>query len=309
MKIAVIGCGAMGSIYAGLLARGGHDVIAVDRGIEHVRVMSQTGLRVEGPLGDNIGKLRAVNSPPNDPMDLVVIAVKAADVDGGATLALPLLGAHTVVLTIQNGIGSAETVANVVGADRLAVGIASGFGASRRGPGHVFHNAMQAIKFGAYSTLEKDRLEEVANAWRQGGFDAQAVEDIEAMQWEKLICNTAYSAICALTGSNVGAVMADAALMKISSDAATEAWKVAKALGLNLSVDDPVSFAHAFGARMPGARPSMLADHDAKRVSEIDVINGAVVRYGRRVNVDTPVNDMLVALVKAKESGSGPTRK
>lgn len=302
MKIAVIGCGAMGSIYAGLLARGGHDVLAVDRGIEHVRVMSETGLRVEGPLGDIAVKLRAMNSPPNEAMDFVVIAVKAADVEGGARLALPLLDDRSIVLTIQNGIGSAETVANIVGADRLAVGIASGFGAARRGPGHVFHNAMQAIKFGAFSSLSATRLEDVAKAWRDGGFDAQAVSDIEAMQWEKLICNSAFSAICTLTGLNVGAALADAALMKMSDEAATEAWNVAKGLGLKLSVDDPISFARAFGARMPGARPSMLADHDAKRRSEIDVINGAVVKYGQRVQVATPVNDMLVALVKAKET-------
>lgn len=303
MKIAVIGCGAMGSVYAGLLARGGHDVLAIDRGAEHVRVMSEEGLRVEGPLGDTTVKLRAMNKPPNEAMDLVVIAVKAADVEGGAQLALPLLGENTVVLTIQNGIGSAEAVANIVGEDRLAVGIASGFGAARRGPGHVFHNAMQAIKFGPYSLLSMSPLEDVAKAWREGGFDAQAVSDIEAMQWEKLICNTAFSAICTLTGLNVGAVMADAALMKLSDDAASEAWKVAKAMGLTLSVEDPVPFARAFGSRMPGARPSMLADHDAKRPSEIDVINGAVVKYGRRTSIATPVNDMLVALVKAKERG------
>uniref|UniRef100_UPI002603C594 ketopantoate reductase family protein n=1 Tax=Mycobacterium sp. TaxID=1785 RepID=UPI002603C594 len=193
MKIAVIGCGAMGSIYAARLAAAGNDVLAIDRHQPSIEQISRGGLRVTGPGYDRVVPLRASTTAPDEPMDLIVLAVKAADVTVGARQALPMLGAATPVLTIQNGLGSAETVAGIVGAERVAVGIASGFGASRVAPGHVHHNAMRAMRFGAYSSLPHATVESIARAWADAGFDAAAVADIAAMQWEKLICNVAYS--------------------------------------------------------------------------------------------------------------------
>ena len=174
-------------------------------------------------------------------MDLIVLAVKAADVTTGARQALPMLGAATPVLTIQNGLGSAETVAGIVGDQRVAVGIASGFGAARVAPGHVHHNAMRAMRFGAYSSLPHATVESIARAWTDAGFDAAAVTDIAAMQWEKLICNVAYSAPCALTGMTVGQVMDDPEMGPISRAAATEAWAVARASGIAVDRHRPES--------------------------------------------------------------------
>ncbi|EUA28700.1 NAD-dependent glycerol-3-phosphate dehydrogenase family protein [Mycobacterium intracellulare 1956] len=134
MKIAVIGCGAMGSIYAARLATAGNDVLAIDRHQPSIERISRDGLRVTGPGYDRVVPLRASTTAPDEPMDLIVLAVKAADVTVGARQALPMLGPATPVLTIQNGLGSAETVAGIVGAERVAVGIASGFGASRVAP-------------------------------------------------------------------------------------------------------------------------------------------------------------------------------
>lgn len=191
MKIAVIGCGAMGSIYAARLATAGNDVLAIDRHEPSVERISRDGLRVTGPGYDRVVPLRASTTAPDEPMDLIVLAIKAADVTVGARQALPMLGPATPVLTIQNGLGSAETVAGIVGAERVAVGIASGFGASRVAPGHVHHNAMRAMRFGAHSSLPHATVETIARAWTDAGFDAAAVTDIAAMQWEKLICNAA----------------------------------------------------------------------------------------------------------------------
>jgi len=301
MKIAIVGCGAMGSVYAALLAAGGNQVWALARSDAHVQAINDKGLRLEGPWGDRRVKVQASTSAASEAMDLVVIAVKASDVEAGARQALPFLGGDTVVMTIQNGLGSADTVAQVVGADRLAVGIASGFGASLKGPGHAHHNAMQAVRFGAYGALPYERVQAAAKIWESAGFDAKAVHDIVAMQWEKLICNAAYSAPCALTGMTVGEVMDDAEMGPISRAAATEAWTVAKALGVAIDVADPVAHARAFGARVYKAKPSALQDHEAGRVSEIDVINGAVPLQGARVGIVAPVNSTLVALVKVKE--------
>ncbi|GFG70181.1 ketopantoate reductase family protein [Mycolicibacter senuensis] len=301
MKIAVIGCGAMGSIYAARLAAAGNDVLALDRSPGHVEAINRGGLRISGPQPDQVVAMRAATDAPAEPMDLVVLAVKAADVAAGAAQALPLLAEDTPVLTIQNGLGSADTVAGIVGAERVAVGIASGFGASRPAPGHVHHNAMRAVRFGAYAALPFWAVEQIAQVWADAGFDAAAVADIAAMQWEKLICNVAYSAPCALTGMTVGQVMDDADMGPVSRAAATEAWTVAGAAGIGIAVTDPVAHVRAFGAQLPDAKPSALLDHLARRVSEIDVINGAVVRTAARVGEQAPVNATLTALVKAVE--------
>lgn len=301
MKIAVIGCGAMGSIYAARLAAAGNDVLAIDRHRSGIDQINRHGLRVSGPGYDQMVPLRASTTAPDEPMDLIVLAVKAADVTTAARQAVPMLGATTPVLTIQNGLGSAETVAGIVGDERVAVGIASGFGAATVAPGHVRHNAMRAMRFGAYASLPHPTVESIAQVWTDAGFDAAAVTDIAAMQWEKLICNVAYSAPCALTGMTVGQVMDDPEMGPVSQTAATEAWTVARASGIAIAVADPVAHVRAFGAQLPDAKPSALLDHEARRISEIDVINGAVPRQGARVGVVAPVNATLTALIKSIE--------
>ncbi|BDB40408.1 MULTISPECIES: ketopantoate reductase family protein [Mycobacterium] len=303
MKIGIIGCGAMGSVYAARLALAGNEVTVVDRYQAGIDTIAQHGLRVSGPGYDETVRVRAGTASPAEVMDLVVLAVKAADVEAGAQQALSMLGDDTPVLTIQNGLGSADVVAGVVGAHRVAVGIASGFGAARLAPGHVHHNAMRAMRFGAYSALPYERVASVARVWAEAGFDAAAVTDIAAMQWEKLICNVAYSAPCALTGMTVGQVLDDPEMGPVSRAAATEAWTVARASGIAVDVADPVAHVRNFGAGMPDAKPSALLDHEAHRVSEIDVINGAVPRQGARVGVEAPVNATLTALVKTIERG------
>lgn len=308
MKIAVIGCGAMGSVYAARLAAAGNDVVVVDRHQDSIEAITRDGLRVTGPGYDHTVPLRAAGTAPAEPMDLVVLAVKAADVSTGAQQALSMLGPATAVLTIQNGLGSADTVAGIVGEHRVAVGIASGFGAARIAPGHVHHNAMRAVRFGAYSSLPHTTVESIAQVWADAGFDAAAVTDIAAMQWEKLICNVAVSAPCALTGMTVGQVMDDPHLGPVSRAAATEAWAVARASGIAIAVTDPVAHVRAFGAGMPDAKPSALLDHEARRRSEIDVINGAIPRQGARVGVEAPVNATLTAVVTAIERQWAPRK-
>ena len=301
MKIAVIGCGAMGSIYAALLAEAGGEVFVVDSGSENVRMINQRGLRVEGISGDRIIRLAAYTVVPPIAVDLVIVAVKAAQVEGVASNLGPLLTPKTVVLTIQNGVGSADILASRALSDRLAVGIAGGFGAIRRGPGHVFHNGMNIVRMGAYAGLPMEEVERVAALWRDAGFKAETVSNVLAMQWEKLICNVAYSAPCALTGMTVGEVMDDPDLAPVSRAAATEAWVVAQALNIGIKVDDPVKLAREFGAGVRNAKPSLLQDHENRRPSEIDVINGAVTRAAARLGIAAPVNSVLVALVKQRE--------
>jgi 2-dehydropantoate 2-reductase len=158
---------------------------------------------------------------------------------------------------------------------------------------------MQIVRLGAYAELDFSTVETVAAMWTQAGFKTEAMKNIAVMQWEKLICNVAYSAPCAITGMTVGEVMNDPNVGPISRAAATEAWNVAIARGINISVKDPIAHVQAFANGMPASRPSLLQDVEAGRLSEIDYINGAIPREAEKAGAEAPVNSMLVGLVKA----------
>jgi 2-dehydropantoate 2-reductase len=291
----------MGSIYTGLLASAGNTVVAVDKNKAHVEAINASGLRISGASGDRTVSIQAYLEAPEAVADLVIIAVKAAHVAAAAADCKRMIGSDTRVLTIQNGLGSADTVAEAVGGERLIVGVAQGFGASLPEAGHAHHNDMKAIRMGSYASLSVDAVEQVAATWRAAGFDTQAVPDIIAMQWEKLICNAAYSALCALTGMTIGEAMIDEEVGPISRAAATEAWTVARARSVAIDVADPVVLVQDFASRMPDAKPSVLLDIEAGRISEVDVINGAIPREAAKAGVFAPVNATLTGLVKNLE--------
>jgi 2-dehydropantoate 2-reductase len=303
MKIVVVGCGAMGSIYAALLADAGNDVTVVDPWVEHIRTIQSKGLRVEGASGDRTVRVDAHTSIPSTAADLVIVAVKAAHVPAVADQLGPLINPRTLILTIQNGVGSADVLAQNVPAERLSVGIAGGFGALMRGPGHAYHNGMNLIRIGPFSDLAFCEIQRIADVWRTAGFKVEAVPDVRVIQWEKLICNVAYSAPCALTGMTVGEMMDDPDMGPVSRAAALEAWKVALALGIPIKIEDPIKLVREFAANMRAAKPSLLQDLENRRHGEIDVINGAVSRMAAKVGMDAPVNATLVALVKQRERG------
>jgi 2-dehydropantoate 2-reductase len=297
VDIAVIGCGAMGSIYAALLASRGHRLLAVDTNAAHVEAINRQGLRVSGASGERTVRIRAVQVPEPGALDLVIIATKGAFAGDAARSALPLIGPGTHVLTIQNGLGAADAVADVIGADRLLVGVAQGFGASLPAPGHAHHNDMKAIRMGAFSGLDVSAIDHVVELFRDAGFDATSASDIIAMQWEKLICNAAYSALAALTGMTIGEIMDDPDAGPVSRAAAVEARDIALARGIAINVPDAVALVREFASRMPTAKPSVLLDIEAGRRSEVGVINGAVPIEAAKAGLTAPVNDTLTRLV------------
>ena len=302
-RVAIVGAGAMGSVYAGLMASAGHEVFAITLWTDHAGAMARHGLRVEGASGDRTVSVHGRTSTDGiDPCDLVIIATKAADVEAAARSALPLLGPGTSVQTIQNGLGSAERVAEIIDPDSVAVGVVGGFGASLRAPGHAHHNAMEMVRFGAYAGLPRTKLEAGAEVWRSAGFEVMLFDDIDRMVWEKLIMNVAFSATSCLTGMTIGQVMSDANAWQVARECALEAVEVAAAHGIALQVGDPIEHIRELGAKMPDARPSMLLDHLARQRSEIEAINGAIPREAAKVGLTAPVNTTVVALVKAREA-------
>ncbi len=303
-KVAIVGTGAMGSVYAGLLADAGHEVWAIDKWVDHVEAIKRNGLRVQGASGDHLGRPRASTRAADAGLcDLVIIATKAMDVSEAAQSARPLVGANTLVLTIQNGIGSVDKAAAALGRDNLAVGIVGGFGSSIPKPGFVHHNGWEIVHFGELKGPPTKRLEAAADIWRSAGFKVETYDDIDRMIWEKFICNVCFSATCALTGLTIGQVIDDPYAWQVASGCASEAWRTAKALGIKVAIDEPVGYVRDFGRKIPNARPSMLLDHIARRRSEIDAINGAVPREAKKANLAAPINDTVVALVKQREQG------
>lgn len=306
MKIAIVGCGAMGCVYAALLGDAGHEVWAIDTWKEHIDAIRKKGLRLEGASGDRIVKMGASTKVADAGVcDLVIISTKAMHVEGAAQAAKAIVGPDTLVLSIQNGLGGPDTAASVLGREKLMVGVVGGFGASMRGPGHAHHNGWELVRLGELAGPITPRLEQVADVWTSGGFRVKCFDDIDQLVWEKLICNVTFSGTCAITERTIGEVMADPDTWKVASGCGIEAFRVAKAKGVKLDITDPVRYIREFGEKIPNARPSMLLDHLAGRMSEIDAINGSIPRVGAQLAIPTPVNDTVCALIRAKERRMG----
>lgn len=302
MRIVIIGTGAMGSVYAGLLGDAGLDIVAVDSWAAHIDAIRRDGLRVSGASGERVARITATTDAREaGPADLVIIATKADGVEAAARAARGILAEDGVVLTIQNGLGSADKVAAILGEARTMIGVVGGFGASIPQPGHVHHNGWEFVRIGEYRGGTSARMEAIAGIWRRGGFKVLLFEDIHQLVWEKFICNVAFSGTCTLTGLTIGEVLADPDAFSVAAACAREAYAVARAKGIAVDIADPVAYVRAFGEKIPGARPSMLLDHIAGKRCEIDVINGAVPRVGAEVGVPAPVNTTLVALIRARE--------
>ncbi|MDH4174585.1 MAG: 2-dehydropantoate 2-reductase [Betaproteobacteria bacterium] len=306
MKIAIVGCGAMGSVYAGLFASAGHEVWAIDRWAEHVEAMKKNGLRLEGKSGDSTVKVHATtNAKDAGHCDLVVLATKAMHVAPAAESVKALLGSDTPVLSIQNGLGGPETAAGILGRERVLVGVVGGFGASMKAPGHAHHNGMELVRLGEFGGPITPRLKKVEETWAGAGFKVKVFDDIDQLIWEKLICNCAYSGPCGIMEYTIKQVLDDPEMSKVSAACAAEGYAVAKKKGVKLDFSDPVAYVRDFGAKIPNSRPSVLLDLMAGRKSEIDVINGSIPRVGKKVGVAAPVNETITALVKAKEAKLG----
>jgi 2-dehydropantoate 2-reductase len=303
VKIAVVGAGAMGSVYAGLLASAGHEVWAVDRWQEHVDAIRERGLRVEGASGDRVVRVRATTDATEvGEAELVLIATKAMDVEAASESARVLVGPGTLVLSIQNGLGGPDIAASILGEKRVAIGVAGGFGASIVEPGRVHHHGLELVRLGERHGPATPRVEAIAQVWRAAGFNVQTDDDVDRVIWEKLICNVSFSGPCAVLGCTIGEVIADRHAWTVASRCGQEAFEVARALDVSLGFDDVGSYVRNFGLKIPGARPSMLLDLMAGRRSEIDFINGAIPRAGRETGVATPFNEAVTALVKAREA-------
>ncbi len=184
----------------------------------------------------------------------------------------------------------------------MVIGIAEGFGSSIPQPGQVHHHGMRLIRIGEMHGGVTERVRRIEQVWRDAGFNVTAFEDIELMVWEKFLCNVTLSAPTAAFDVTVGELMADPEAWAVALGCTTEAWRVGRAKGVPFRFDDPIRYVTEFASTIPDASPSMRLDHLARRPSEVDVINGAVVELGRELGIDTPHNETLCAILRRRES-------
>ena len=170
-----------------------------------------------------------------------------------------------------------------------------------KAPGHVHHNGMDLIRLGEMDGGLSNRVEKLATLWREAGFNVKAFDDIQQLIWEKFICNVSFSAPCTVFERTIGEVLDDPESWNVSRNCGLEAYKAGLVKEINFSFTDPVEYIEAFGSKMPGARPSMLLDHMARRPSEIDAINGMVPVVAREVGTQAPFNEALSAVVRIRE--------
>jgi 2-dehydropantoate 2-reductase len=304
LKIAIVGTGAMGSVYAGFFARAGHEVWAIDTWQEHIDAIAASGLRVSGASGTYLVDNLHVGHAPEDAgaCDVWIIATKAFDVEEAAARVTPLLKPDDVVMAFQNGLGAGERMARHVPPGHILLGIAEGFGSSIPEPGHVRHEGMRLIRIGEPGGGMTERIRRLERQWRDAGFNVEAFADIDRMVWEKFLCNVTLSAPCAVFDVTVGELMSNPESWKVAVGCTLEAYQLGLAKGIPFTFDDPVRYVTEFASTIPNASPSMRLDHLARRRAEIDAINGQVAALSRTLGLAAPYNETLCAILRHRES-------
>jgi 2-dehydropantoate 2-reductase len=302
MRVCVVGCGAVGSIFAANLAQlDDVEVWAYDLAREHVDAINANGLRLSG-AGEVVGTVRATGDPAELPgCDFGIVATKAMHTEPAIAATASAFG-DGAVCSVQNGIGNEEVLAGHV--PRVIRGTT--FPAGRIvEPGHVQWDVKGDTTIGPFepSPAPFDEVERLAEACTRAGLPTEAVQDARGPQWRKVIFNAATNPVGALTGLTHGRVCEDPALRRLVSGLVDEGKAVAAAQGIELDADPEELIDHAAKPEVAyDHKASMLQDVEARRQTEIDYLNGGIVRFGREHGVPAPLNDAILALVKGLEA-------
>jgi 2-dehydropantoate 2-reductase len=302
MKIAIMGAGAMGSLFGAKLSPLA-DVWLVDPWVAHIHVMQREGLLLTGLDGESSVVLVQATTDPDEiggEVDLAIIFVKSHQTAEAARWAKPLLKPGGLALTLQNGLGNLEVIAGVLGAERAIQGVTA-HGATLVGPGQVRH-AGQGMTHIASKPSVASQLNQVIKLFKQAGFETEASENLDTLLWGKLIINVAINPLTAILRVLNGQLVEVKAARELMMAAVDEAVRVAEVKGINLPYDDAHERVRTVAIATGRNRSSMLSDVLRHVPTEIDVINGVIVREGAKLDVPTPVNQSLVWLVKAIEA-------
>ena len=302
MKICIVGCGAVGSLFAANLAQlDDVEVWAYDLAADHVAAINERGLRLSG-AGDVVGQIHATTDSTQLPAcDFGIVATKAMHTEAAIAAVAPAFEGGSVA-TVQNGVGNEEVIAAYVA--RVIRGTT--FPAGRIvEPGHVQWDVKGDTTFGPFEPqpAPADEIERLADACTRSGMPTNAVADARGPQWRKVIFNASTNPLGALTGLTHGRVCERPDLRRLVTQLVDEGKAVAAAQGIDLDSDPEELIDHAAKPEVAyDHKASMLQDVEARRQTEVDYLNGGIVRFGRELGVPTPLNEAIVALVKGLEA-------
>ncbi|MFW9888723.1 MAG: ketopantoate reductase family protein [Candidatus Thorarchaeota archaeon] len=293
-----MGTGGVGGYFGALLAKSGEDVVFIARG-EHLQAIKKNGLQIRSPKGDFTIKSVATDNPSElDPVDLILFCVKGYDTEDAARKVKPLVSKDTTAISLQNGVEKEEILGSILGADHVMGGLCT-LSAYIEAPGIIKHEGLERLVFGEIDGRESDRAEQILEVFKSAGINASLSTNVVAEEWEKFAFICAVGGLCSLTGLPVGPILHFEGTKQLYESTMTEIIEIAREKGVSLS-DDALQRLLNFSLGLnPDIRPSMYRDLINKRRSEIDILNGAVVRLGREFNVSTPTNDFIFACLDA----------
>ncbi|RQS65347.1 2-dehydropantoate 2-reductase [Burkholderia sp. Bp8963] len=303
MKIAILGAGALGCAIGATLTEGGHETWLIGRSPEHVGTMRSVGLRVDDARGSRLVRVRATTQAAEVGVaELVIVLVKSFHTDAAIRGALTLVGPDTLVLSLQNGLGHEDILADAVGRERVLAG-KTYVGGVLRGAAHIESGVVgKSTYIGELDGRITPRVQAIADAFNAAGLATTVSDNIVGTMWDKLLVNVATGALTGVTGLTYGQLYDEPQLKAASLAAVAEAIAAARAAGVALSMSDPEqAWTLAAEGLSAAFKTSMLQSLEKGSITEIDFINGSVVRYGERYGVPTPVNATLVACIKGIE--------
>lgn len=304
MRIAVFGAGAVGGYFGARLAAAGEDVHFVARG-SHLDAIRKTGLRIESPNGDlTLHPAQATDDPASiGPVDYIMFAVKLFDTEAVARACKPLVGPHTTVMALQNGVESEEIISRVVGPGHVMDGTVY-IAAVITEPGLIKQTgAFARMIFGELDGSLSERGRKFEAACKKAGIDVVFSPQVQTEIWMKFIVLVALSGVTTATRTAVGMLRADPDTRMLLRNAIAEAAAVGRAVGVALpedAVDRQMATIDGWPHEMVA---SMLHDLNAGKRMELDNLSGAITRIGRQYGVPTPVHDTLYAVLKPHKEG------
>jgi 2-dehydropantoate 2-reductase len=303
VKVCVVGAGALGCTIGGTLTEGGTDVWLIDSYKEHVDVMNAIGLRMRDGDTERTVKVNARTTCAGiGPADLVIVLVKSFHTRKAVEDAAPIIGKNTMVMSVQNGLGHEDIIADVVGREHVLAGKTYAGGVFL-GPGHVRATTRgKETIIGEIDGSLTERVQGVAKEFNRAGLLTTVSDNIMGVIWDKLLVNVATGALSGITRLTYGGLYSIPEVEQCATAAVAEAIAVAQAAGVKLSSDEPrEAWVKAAEGLPPEFKASMLQSLENGSVTEVDFINGSVVRLGDKCGVPTPVNQTLVACIKGIE--------
>lgn len=305
VKVAVLGAGAMGCLFGGLLAEKGLNVVLIDVWKDHVDAINKNGLKMDGQGGDRFIKIKATIDPKSlGTVDVIIIMCKATALEQALLNAKNIIGDKTVLMSFQNGIGHEAIMQKIAGKDKVLGGTTTQ-ASNILGPGNIKNHASLPSWIGEYEGGMSDRVKDLAETFTAHGLETIASDNVKKKKWMKLFALTAVgplSAIFDMHHTELYITNKESKLAReLGKQIILETRKVAQADGVEVSEDECLEMFHKIVDSNQTNKSSMAFDIQYKRKSEIDFINGSVSKIGKKHGVPTPLNDMLYKIIKIKE--------